>query len=472
MKLPKVPDFLKIPELSELSYSSRELDALDIDSLTHSLYYRSVTGYGNLKTMKVNFNRMIETPLSKESFKYRHEFFNDLMQSQDHKKNMEKLVKNLPRSNAIVKDEFRQEYSLDYLETQRLLEFPDTISSINDLLGDIKLANDFKKMTNNFYKNNNDFVKLSAEILKNHPINSWETVSRTDYKNRTRNYRTKEKLHENHDYVLEKIMPYKEISNFGKEVRNQFLIYLMFGKALEKGVSPDIVFGNAGIGNLEKAIHPRYNSNSSEDKKVSRFGSAVPNDIFWSKDSRQTLITGSNSGGKSVYLKTIGLNVLLAMNGFHPLADKVQLIAIRRIWPAFDFGDEKDAGHLETGLKYFRNLAENVTTKDLLLMDEPAQGAEPAAEYELAKGNISKIAYLGGFNSFVVTHDIDMMKEFDGKKGVVFKRVADYDDEENKYKIMDGLATGGYGMRLAKKIGADPESLEKLILKRKKNGEL
>ncbi len=78
----------------------------------------------------------------------------------------------------------------------------------------------------------------------------------------------------------------------------------------------------------------------------------------------------------------------------------------------------------------------------------------------------------GEFNSFIVTHDIEMMRKFEGLEGVLFKKVADYDDDKNKYKLMDGISKGRYGMSLARRLGTDPDSLKRVISCRREDGSI
>ncbi|OYT36671.1 hypothetical protein B6U91_00730, partial [Candidatus Pacearchaeota archaeon ex4484_71] len=452
-------DILKIPEDNELTYTNEEFEALKIPGLG---WKYNTLGYGNRELIDERIKSMLKTPLSRDTLYYRKEFFSELMNHPD-KKTISNLIKDFPSERPI--HEGATWNPLDYLEAQRLVNFPRNLERLSNMGLSSGLFQDFVRFSKAFLEKNREFVSKMEEINKKYPPRYTEIVEGRTWNGRS----IKKKLGRNNRKYQEKIIgelsPFQNLYKTGASLRYQFMNYLLFSKICEKGCDVRF-FGRSGeAGEIRGAIHPFYNQSSGAEKR-SKFGTAVANNILWNKDNRLTLITGANSGGKSVYLRTIGINILLAMNGFYALADSAMMSEIRRVWPAFDFGDARGMGHLEKGLKYFRHVAENASRRDILLMDEPAQGAEPAAEYQLAKGNISKIAEMGGFNSFIVTHDIELVKEFLQKEGVSFKKVADYGDKDNKYGIFDGLSEGGYGMRLAKKMGADPKSLENIIKRR------
>jgi DNA mismatch repair ATPase MutS len=257
-----------------------------------------------------------------------------------------------------------------------------------------------------------------------------------------------------------------QLIEIGRNLRNQLRTYLLFAYiAGAGGCKPEFFSPDDRKGFITGGCHLNHVTWDTSGRK-SNMIMPVPNNASWESDERVTLITGSNSMGKSVYLRMIGLNILLAMSGFYPVAEEMKLSPVRRVWPCFDTGDARGTGHLESGQEYVAKMRDCATREDLLLIDEPGQGTEPAAQYALAKGVIKNLALLGGFNSFVVTHDLALVDEFRNMRGIRFMQVADYDDAERRYKVFDGISEGGYGMRMARKKKTDPESLKQAIRKR------
>lgn len=125
---------------------------------------------------------------------------------------------------------------------------------------------------------------------------------------------------------------------------------------------------------------------------------AVPQDLLLGGEGRLLLITGPNTGGKTVSLKTLGLMVLLHQAGFHlPVEEGSRLSVFRRVWA--DIGDEQS---IEQNLSTFSGHAvrlirvlEEAEEGDLVILDELGAGTDPeegaalgiaALEYLLGKG--------------------------------------------------------------------------------------
>lgn len=230
-------------------------------------------------------------------------------------------------------------------------------------------------------------------------------------------------------------------------------IDLIFAKAhfgIEiNGITP--ILNNEKFVDLHKARHPLID----KDK-------VVPINIGLGKDYVSLLITGPNTGGKTVALKTLGLLLLMAYSGIPiPCSEGSNICVFTYIFA--DIGDEQSIQEsLSTFSAHMKNIVE-ITKKandnSLVLLDELGFGTDPVEGAALA---ISILSYLKSINALVCcTTHYQELKEFalvtDGFENASFE--FDIENLKPTYKLLVGIPGKSNAFAISKKLGLDEQIL-------------
>lgn len=226
----------------------------------------------------------------------------------------------------------------------------------------------------------------------------------------------------------------------------------LFAKAklsIEMNASP-VILTTDRIIDIKNARHPLLDENN-----------AVPLNFELLGDTRGIVITGPNTGGKTVALKTVGLLSLMAQSGLHVPSSNKSVFTMNNL-VLCDIGDNQSISeNLSTFSAHIKNIVEilkKATSESLVLLDELGSGTDPQEGMGLAVAILEELCNKNCL--FVVTTHYPEVKEYAKNRESIKNARMAFDRQNLKplYKLELGEAGESCALYIAKILGM-PENI-------------
>jgi DNA mismatch repair protein MutS2 len=220
------------------------------------------------------------------------------------------------------------------------------------------------------------------------------------------------------------------------------------------GRAPRILEAGTEEYEVVRGYHPILQAKSPE---------VVPFDLRMDRGERTLLISGPNTGGKTVLLKAIGLISLLAQSGVvPPVGPGTKLPVFKDVFA--DVGDEQSIeaslSTFSAHLKNLREVLEGADWQSLVLTDEIGSGTDPQEGAALARAVLVELTRRSCFT--VATTHLGQLKLLATDERGIINASLQFDAErlQPTYRLLKGIPGRSYGLAIARRLGLEPRLLE------------
>ncbi len=197
---------------------------------------------------------------------------------------------------------------------------------------------------------------------------------------------------------------------------------------------------------------------------LERGGDVVPFSLSLDRDERVIVVSGPNTGGKTVLLKTIGVVPLLALSGVvPPVGPGSRVPAFRRVFA--DIGDEQsiqdDLSTFSAHVTNLRHILEEAAGDSLVLMDELGTGTDPAEGAALAQAALEHLGASGALA--IATSHLGQLKRLDTPGSGIVNASLQFDSEQMQptYRFVKGRPGRSFGLAIGRRLRLPANVLER-----------
>ncbi|WP_096438742.1 endonuclease MutS2 [Alteribacter populi] len=230
----------------------------------------------------------------------------------------------------------------------------------------------------------------------------------------------------------------------------------------------DVVFAKAKYGRSIDGVIPQLNESYTIHVDAARHPllgeHAVPLSLQLGIDERALIITGPNTGGKTVALKTVGLLTLMAQTGLMvPAGEKTSLHVFQKLF--VDIGDgqsiEQNLSTFSSRLTNIVNILERADDKTLVLVDELGSGTDPNEGMALAQVILEQL-FAKGTTILATTHYRELKSLATTHEGFINGSMAfDIDTLQPTYRLLLGETGNSQAFDIAYKLGLHPKLIHR-----------
>ncbi|MCD8024428.1 MAG: Smr/MutS family protein, partial [Candidatus Gastranaerophilales bacterium] len=403
-------------------------------------------------------SRKLKNYLSKNDSVLKQDFFHLLISA----KELEEKINNVFDENYNIRDNATSE--LKRLKTSLGAQIDNLHSSINLLLKDSYFANCLQdtiyteRMGRTVFQVKAAFKSKVAGIV--HDVSSSNQTFFIEPKLLVPINNTIRQIECEIEAEIERIL-YSLSAEFLK-IKNELIL------AYNSIVELDVIFAKAKYSILTNSIAPLI----TEKKVIKLFQAAHPllinsktlvrNDFEIGEKYKSLLITGSNTGGKTVMMKTAGLAVLMAESGMEVCALHAEIYPFKNVF--CDIEEKQDiAQSLSTFSAHIKNIAaiiDMATPFDVVLFDELGSGTDPAEGAALARAILEFLAEKDVIT--ISTTHLGELKVLEYENDYFKNACTEFDSNTMKplYKLTIGLAGNSYAIEIAQNYGLKKEIID------------